>query len=231
MSAQPAWEILADVGQIARRAVELISAAARCAVERRGAFRIVLAGGSTPQHCYRLLADTAQEWPAWQVFFGDERCLPETDPARNLHMARAQLLAHVPISATRIHCPAVELGCTAAAAAYAALIRPQLPFDLVLLGVGEDGHTASLFPGRPHALDALCEAVLDAPKSPPRRVSMGIAALRQTREVLVLASGAAKAPALARWLAQEPELPIFTVTRGLAGHVLVDREAAGGEPV
>lgn len=100
MSAQPAWEILADVGQIARRAVELISAAARRAVEQRGAFRIVLAGGSTPQHCYRLLADTAQEWPAWQVFFGDERCLPETDPARNLHMARAQLLAHVPISAT-----------------------------------------------------------------------------------------------------------------------------------
>lgn len=231
MSGQPAWETLEDTEQLARRAVELIGAAARRAIEHHDVFRIVLAGGSAPQRCYRLLAGTAQDWPAWQVFFGDERCLPESDPQRNLHMARAQLLSHVPIPATGIHGPPVELGCVVAAAAYAELIRPLLPFDLVLLGMGEDGHTASLFPGRPHAADALCEAVVDAPKPPPQRVSMGIGALRQTREVLVLASGAAKHPALLRWRAQEPELPIFTVTRGLAGHVLVDREAASGKPI
>ena len=225
MNGEPAWEILDDTEQLARRAVELVSAAARRAVERHGVFRIVLSGGSAPQRCYRLLADTTQDWPAWQVFFGDERCVPEHDPARNLRMARTQLLSHVPIPATRIHCPAVELGCTAAASAYAELIGPQLPFDLVLLGMGADGHTASLFPQRAHAADALCEAVLDAPKPPPARVSMGIAALRQTREVLVLASGAAKRPAVARWRAHEPELPIFAVTRGLFGHVLLDHAA------
>ncbi len=225
MSTQPIWETLDDAEQLARRAVELISAAARRAVERHGVFRIVLSGGSAPQRCYRLLADTAQHWPAWQVFFGDERCLAEHDPARNLYMARTQLLSHVPIPARHIYCPPVELGCVAAAAAYAELIRPLLPFDLVLLGMGEDGHTASLFPGRAHAADALCEAVLDAPKPPPARVSMGIGALRQTREVLVLASGAAKRPAVVRWRAEEAELPIFAVTRGLPGHVLLDRAA------
>lgn len=225
MSAQPVWETHDDSEQLAHRAVELISAAAQRAIECHGAFRIVLSGGSAPQRCYRLLAGTAQDWPVWQVFFGDERCLAERDPARNLYMARAQLLSHVPIPATHIHCPPVELGCAAAAAAYAELIRPLLPFDLVLLGMGEDGHTASLFPGRAHAADALCEAVLDAPKPPPARVSMGIAALRQTREVLVLASGATKRPAVARWRAEEPQLPVFVVTQGLSGHVLLDRAA------
>ena len=225
MSTQPIWETLDDTDKLAHRAVELISAAARRAIERHGIFRIVLSGGSAPQRCYRLLADTTQHWPAWQVFFGDERCLAEQDPARNLNMARSQLLSRVPIPASHIHCPAVELGCAVAAAAYAELIRPQLPFDLVLLGMGDDGHTASLFTGRTHAADALCEAVLDAPKPPPARVSMGIAALRQTHEVLVLASGAAKRPAVARWRAEEAALPVFAVTRGLSGHVLLDRAA------
>lgn len=226
MTAGPAWEVHETPAALAQRAVELISAAAQRAIAARGVFRIVLAGGSAPQASYALLADSAQQWLAWRVFLGDERCLSADDPQRNLQMLQEKLLSRVAIPAAHIYCPAVETGCSAAAVSYAQLIAPHLPFDLVMLGVGEDGHTASLFPGRAHDPDALCEAVTDAPKPPPERVSMGLGALRHTRAVLVLTSDSGKRDALARWRAGDTRLPITRACAGLPGHVLIDRAAA-----
>jgi len=184
-------------------ALAFVARAEREAVAARGEFHIVLAGGGTPRTVYEALARETHEWTRWQVWFGDERCLPPDDPQRNSAMARAALLDHV--SVTAVHAIPAELGAPAAARAYAEALAGVPAFDLVLLGLGEDGHTASLFPGYGAGLgeaDAL--AVFDAPKPPPERVSLSARRLSRARQVLFLVSGAGKRDALARWRAGEP---------------------------
>jgi len=218
------WQICADGGEVARQAAELIRRAAAAAIAARGRFRLVLAGGRTPREVYALLLAGQHDWGHWELYLGDERCLAPSHAERNSVLAAA-LLARVPAGAA--HVMPAELGPEAAAEAYAPLVATGVPFDLVLLGVGEDGHTASLFPGQVLDTAAWTVAVHDAPKPPPARVSLGPRALRDTREVLVLAVGPDKAGAVARWRAGI-DLPIARVTAGLAGHVLLDAAAAGG---
>ncbi len=168
----------------------------------------MLAGGETPRGVYGRLRTATATWSDWHIHFGDERCLPREDAGRNSRMAGLAWLDHVPIPAAQVHAIPAELGAERAAAiATAADLRGVGDFDLVLLGLGEDGHTASLFPGHdwgdaPGAPDAL--AVLDAPKPPPERVSLSAARLSRAREVLFLVAGEAKRAALARWRAGEP---------------------------
>ena len=218
------WQICADGADVARRAAELISRAAAAAIAARGRFRLVLAGGRTPREVYALLLAGEHDWARWELYLGDERCLAPSHAERNSVLAAA-LLARVPAGAA--HVMPAELGPVAAAQAYAPIVAGAVPFDLVLLGVGEDGHTASLFPEQPQDAAAWTVAVHDAPKPPPARVSLGLRALRATREVLVLAVGPDKANAVARWRAGA-DLPIASVTAGLAGNVLLDAAAAGG---
>lgn len=206
--------VLADAQAVAERACALISTSAAQAISARGVFRIVLAGGTTPQQAYALLAKTPQDWARWQVFWGDERCVPVTDPQRNSQWrwAGAQ---HFPIPA--------ELGAQTAAEAYAQTIAKYLPFDLVLLGMGEDGHTASLFPGADLAQSATTVAVYHAPKPPSERVSLTIEALQACRQQLVLVTGASKAQAVKAWRAGAA-LPIAAAVRADAW-VLLDQAA------
>ena len=220
------WQRLADADQIASRASAMILQAAQAAIAAHGQFRIVLAGGSTPAQVYQQLATAETDWPRWQVYFGDERCLPADNEARNSLMATRTWLSHVDIPKDNIHMMPAELGATAAAHEYAAIIEPALPFDLVLLGMGEDGHTASLFPGHQHPQDEAVHAVFDAPKPPPERVSLSRASLSNSQQVLVLISGTAKHDALARWRAGYP-LPIATITALQRLVVLYDDAAAG----
>lgn len=203
--------ILENREALAAEACRLIGAAAHDAIGRRQRFRLVLAGGSTPERAYELLAATQQAWQAWEIFWGDERCLPADDPARNSSMAIHAWLRQVPIPREQIHPIAGERGAAEAAAEYAEVIRRRLPFDLVLLGLGEDGHTASLFPGCAPGM-TLVIAVDDAPKPPRRRVSLGYAALRACRNQLVLVSGLEKADALAAWRRGD-DLPIARTVR------------------
>jgi 6-phosphogluconolactonase len=121
---------------------------ANAAIAKRGRFRLVLAGGTTPTAAYRLLRDRDADWAAWHLYHGDERCLAVGDPERNSLVADEAWLHHVPVPRTQVHPIPAELGAEPAAEAYAAVVAEALPFDLVLLGIGEDGHTASLFPGR-----------------------------------------------------------------------------------
>ena len=113
----------------------------------RGRFTIVLAGGNTPRGAYELLRAAPADWSDWQVYFGDERCTAADDAERNSRMAELAWLDHVAIPAGRIHEMPAELGPVEAAARYEEALVGVGRFDLVLLGIGEDGHTGSLFPG------------------------------------------------------------------------------------
>lgn len=153
---------------------------------------------------YERLRDSRADWAAWHLYFGDERCVPRDDPARNSRMAGEAWLDHVAIPAPQRHPIPAELGAHAAARAYCASLQSVAAFDVVLLGLGEDGHTASLFPGRdwgeaPGSPAAL--AIFDAPKPPPERVSLSASRLSDARAVLFMVSGESKREALAQWRA------------------------------
>lgn len=184
-----------------------VQAAAELAIRGRGAFHLVLSGGNTPRRIHAALRAGRTDWSRWHIWFGDERCLPPDDAERNSRMADETLLDHVAIPRAQIHPIRAELGATVAAADYVRQLAGVGEFDLVLLGLGEDGHTASLFPGRDwgvaqDAADAL--AVFDSPKPPPQRVSLSARRLARARQVIFMVSGAGKQQALAEWRAGEP---------------------------
>ncbi len=193
------WRVLADAEAVAAEAVQRILHSAQEAIADRGVFSLVLAGGSTPARAYQLLATQDQDWSAWQFYFGDERCLSADDPERNSVMAAANLFRYISVRQEQIHVIPAELGADAAVLAYEQEIAPVQPFDLVLLGLGEDGHTASLFPGQEHPQDRLVVAVHDAPKPPPDRVSLNYGTLAAARTRLFLVSGKGKADAVRKW--------------------------------
>ncbi len=204
----------------ARRVAELCCDA----VDKHGVCHLVLAGGSTPKHCYELLREMNLPWQSVHIWFGDERCLPIGDSERNDTMANAALLAHVAVPPEQIHRMPAELGPELAAEAYAKLLAAAPVMDIVLLGMGEDGHTASLFPDNPALQDhRLAVPVYDSPKPPPERVSMGYAALNAARHRILMVTGKGKAEALARIRAGE-RLPIAAIADG---EWLIDRDAMG----
>jgi 6-phosphogluconolactonase len=186
-----------------------------------GARTLVLAGGSTPQRCYELLVQADVQWGRVTILFGDERCVPPDHPDSNYRMARIALLDHA--SPATVHRMPAELGPDEAAGLYDHIVALHSPLDIVVLGVGEDGHTASLFPGHP-ALDAKGWAVgvRNSPKPPPDRVSLTLPALRAARRVIVLATGAGKADAVAQ--ARRAEVPSGMIA---GARWLIDRAAAG----
>ena len=219
------WHEVVDTEMLQRAALQRILDAAARAIRERGRFQIVLAGGETPRGVYRALRSATTNWSQWEIGYGDERCLPPAHPERNSRMAALAWLDHVPVPAARVHPIPAELGAKRAAAVYAAELRDFGDFDLVLLGLGEDGHTASLFPGHewgepPDAPDTL--AVFDAPKPPPERVSLSAARLSRAREVLFLVEGTPKRDAIARWRAGE-RLPASAIVPEDGVDVLVTR--------
>jgi len=220
------WHSFPDPQALARAAAEAVLEAAGEAIAARGEFRLVLAGGRTPEVAYRMLAEAEADWSRWYIYFGDERCLPAQDPARNSQMAHTVWLDRVAVPAENVFPIQAELGPEVAAARYAELVRDALPFDLVLLGMGEDGHTASLFPGQVHPQGELVHPVYQAPKPPSERVSLSAAALGSSRRVLILVSGAGKRKALQRWRSGEA-LPVAGIHGPGGVDVLVDREAEG----
>lgn len=198
------WHTLADTGTLERTASTQILLAAQQAIARAGAFHLVLAGGSTPRRIYQALGNSTADWPHWHIWFGDERCLPPGDPQRNSRLAAETWLDQVPIPATQIHPIAAELGAVNAANAYAQILAGLGDFDLVLLGLGEDGHTASLFPHHDWGTSATAPdamAVCEAPKPPAERVSLSARRLAATRQLIFLVSGTGKRAAVADWQA------------------------------
>ncbi len=198
------WQVYPDAAALAADATARLLAAARGAIAARAVFHLVLSGGRTPLDVYARLATADAAWPQWRIYFGDERCLPAGDAGRNDRAARRAWLDRVPIPAANIHPIPAELGPERAAAAYAGTLHAVSMFDLVLLGLGEDGHTASLFPGRAWGEadnDHEVLAVRAAPKPPPERVTLSAARLSRSRQVLFLVTGADKRAAVAAWKA------------------------------
>jgi len=193
------WHVFATSEQLAAAVVEAIRAQSALAIRERQAFHVVLAGGTTPREIYRRLAQLPLDWDRWHVYFGDERCLPDGAPDRNDTMAFDAWLGHVPIPRAQIRTMPSDSE-AGALESYARELGAAGTFDLVLLGLGEDGHTASLFPGAEVAEPAQggdVLAVLDAPKAPARRISMSANRLSRARGVFFLVSGAGKRGALA----------------------------------
>ncbi|HDP89921.1 MAG TPA: 6-phosphogluconolactonase [Thioalkalivibrio sp.] len=236
-------DIYPDPEALSRAAAIHVLESARAAIAARGVFHVALAGGSTPRRLYELLAAAAPgqtDWSRWQVWFGDERCVPRDHADSNYRMARQALLDHVVIPADHIH-PMVRDPAhpEADAAAYAEALAAGLPqgdhapvFDLVLLGMGDDGHTASLFPGTAilDVHDRHVAAVHVAAKD-SWRISLTYPVLGQARELLFLVAGASKAPVIAQVLGQPDAAPRYPVERIAAigtVHWLLDSAAAGG---
>jgi len=198
----PEWRVFADADALVSALADALCADAEAAIAARGVFHLVLAGGSTPHELYRALAERNAGDARWHVWYGDERCLPADHPERNSVMIEAAWLAASGIPPENRRPIPAEHGADEAVALYAGWLKGVADFDIVLLGMGEDGHTASLFPehdwgAAPDSPDAL--TVLDAPKPPPERVSLSAARLNRSAKVWFVITGAGKREALVRW--------------------------------
>ena len=234
----PELRVFESAQELAAGAALEVVACLRAALDERGRATLVLAGGSTPRALYqRVAAEPLRSELAWErveLFFGDERCVPPDDAHSNYRMARESLLEPLGIAPERVHRMRGELGPVEGARAYAEELRqafaPDPPrFDLVLLGMGADGHTASLFPGDAAVRSDLLAAPARAPAPPTHRITLTLPVLNAARIVLFLVSGSDKSTALARVLdlaAKEP--PPASLVRPSHGRLLwhVDRAAA-----
>jgi len=211
-SGRPDVRRYATYDELSRAAADDVCAVAEAAVTQRGVCHVALAGGHTPVGLYQALSATPHRdrvpWARVHLFFGDERAVFPTDAASNYRMAEECLLRRVPIPADQVHRIEAEApDRDAAAARYAAIVSARVPpaatsgppaFDLFLLGLGSDGHTASLFPGSP----ALAETARwfvpsTSPATPHARVTATLPLINAARTVMFLVSGAGKAAALA----------------------------------
>lgn len=214
-----------DLDELSASVAQRVAELAAQAIAARGVFHVALAGGETPRRCYEKLRRLPVDWMHVQVYFGDERCLPAGDARRNDCMAREALLKHVAIPPDNIHAIPAELGAREAAIRYAAMLENAAPLDLALLGIGEDGHTASLFPGNPATSSTeTAVPVFNAPKPPAERVSLGMGALNAARQRIFLAAGAGKRGALEQILLGKP-LPAANIA---AAEWHLDRAASPG---
>ena len=240
----PLW-IFKDSDELAAHAADQIVQIAQEAIRVRGRAMVALAGGSTPKKSYRLLAQPPRrgrmDWAHTYLFFGDERFVPPDDPSSNFAMVQEALLKPASVPAGRVFQVPTRLGSAAAAAqAYAATLRRAFAsddpprFDLILLGLGDDGHTASLFPGAA-SLRVTDRWVVASPPGtlppPVERITLTLPVLNAAREILFLVVGPNKAQALQEVLEGRPgraERPAAAV-HPVDGMVtwLVDEAAAG----
>jgi 6-phosphogluconolactonase len=193
------WKHFDSIKSLRHEVCTAIEQQAAAAISARGKFSMVLAGGNTPRAIYQLLRDVKADWANWHIYHGDERCLPIDHVERNSLMAQQAWLHEVAIPASQIHDIPAELGPVAGAKAYAATLENAGTFDLVLLGLGEDGHTASLFPDQLLDNSAAAVAVFNSPKPPAERVTMSQQRLSDTHAVLFLVTGAGKQEAVNNW--------------------------------
>jgi len=220
------WRVFADTTELKQAAYNAVLANANAAIAARGRFTIVLAGGSTPHGIYQMLRDASTNWSKWHVYFGDERCLPADHSDRNSRMAEESLLKHVPIPRSQIHPIPAELGPEPAAQNYHKILEDIGEFDLVLLGMGEDAHTASLFPGQAWESADFTSAipVRGAPKPPSDRVSLTASRLSEARQVIFFVTGAGKRDAVTLWRSGS-DIPVTAIRPMTGVEVYMDAAA------
>ncbi len=239
-----AIHIFNNAEAVSRAAAELVVLAANQAIEARGLFNIALSGGSTPKRLYQHLASDAYkrqiDWQKVHIYFGDERNVPPEHPESNYRMAREAFLDQLPIPEQQIHRMQGEReDLEKAAAEYAELLKalpthnglPQ--FDLILLGMGDDGHTASLFPGTV-ALNEKSKMVIaqTVPQLNTRRITLSYPLINNARQVMLLVAGESKASRLEEVLVSAPEgrYPVQGIKPKGILNWLLDRSAASKLP-
>jgi 6-phosphogluconolactonase len=223
-------EVFADADAVAKAAAKFIAAEARRAVAARGSFLIAVSGGKTPWQMLRDLAAEEVPWAGVQVFQVDERIAPAGDPDRNLTHLRESLLSHAPLRPEQIHAmPVEEKDLAAAAKNYSGTLQqiagspPVL--DLAHLGLGPDGHTASLVPNDSVLEVTDADVALTGIYQKRRRMTLTYPLLNRSRRILWLATGAEKIEMLARLQAGDVGIPAGRIRRDHA-LVLADRAAA-----
>jgi 6-phosphogluconolactonase len=223
-------EVFADAGAVARQGAAFVAAEARAAVAARGRFVVAFSGGTTPWQMLRALAEQEVPWQGMQIFQIDERVAPPGDPDRNLTHLRESLLSHAPLRPEQIHPMPVEEGDqNAAAAHYAETLRqfagtpPVL--DLAHLGLGPDGHTASLIPGDPVLNVTDADVAATGVYQGRRRLTMTYPLLNRSRRILWLVTGASKVDMLLRLRDGDPSIPAGRVSQD-QGVVLADAAAS-----
>ena len=247
-TAGPSIDVLPDAAALARAAAERFVVAAEYAITAHERFVVALSGGSTPRRMYELLAQepfaSRVNWPRVHVVWGDERCVPPTDPESNFRMAREALLDHVPLPEGNVHRIHGEDDPARAAASYEATLRdvlrtpagPPLPeagrnIDLALLGLGDNGHTASIFPGSAAADEHVRWVMAEYVHAVSMwRITLTAPVLNASAGILFLVSGGTKASMVDRILEgprQPRELPAQLIAPS-RGHTqwLVDRAAS-----
>ena len=235
-------DVFPDLNALSRAAAEEFARAASTAVERNGRFSVALSGGNTPKSLYRLLASDFRgqiPWDRVHLFWSDERYVQPGDASSNYSMVRDTLLDRAPVPKSNIHpIPTAPPDPNKAASLYEEILRAFFPtsppvFDLILLGLGADGHIASLFPGS-HALaeQAHWVVAIQADAQPRDRISLTLPVIDSAREVMILVSGKEKRDAVARVLGggapQANPLPAMLMKPRGTVHWLLDRAAAGG---
>jgi 6-phosphogluconolactonase len=197
------WTLFESIEGLRHGVCDAIVNSAKEAITKHDRFSIVLAGGNTPRAIYRLLrdlpVDSYVDWTKWHIYHGDERCLPVDHEDRNSLMAEQVWLHYVDIPASQIHNIPAELGPVAGAKAYAEALSGAPSFDMVLLGLGEDGHTASLFPN--HVVNNSADAVpvFDSPKPPSERITISQSRLSDAHQVIFIVTGTGKQEAVDNW--------------------------------
>lgn len=235
------WQVFTSSEKLAEQLVDEILHLADEAIQQKGSFHFITAGGSTPNQCYALLSKCEADWKKWHIYMGDERVLPFSHSERNSQALLTHWLSNSDIPAKNIHFINTEAGAEKSAQQYACLFDRVAEFDLCLLGMGEDGHTASLFPGHNESESIqtiCCEATCDnafvsapiiiennSPKAPPQRVSLNYVAFSKCRLLIKLITGASKQEAVSKWLKNDP-LPISLVN-GKKTKVYLDQSALG----
>lgn len=237
-------KILADPAALAAEGARSFVKLAREAIDRRGRFSVALSGGSTPRAMHHLLAAPPLRdrvsWSKVHIFFGDERFVPPDHPESTLRMARETLLDHLPIPSSNVYpMPTVGLPAGDAAELYAATLveffAAEIPrFDLIFLGMGPDGHTASLFPGHPEVTSPsgrLVAVVTGSPKPPPTRLTLTYKSINAAANVIFLVAGAGKARAVGEIMdgSASPQQRPAAGVQPPAGNLLwlLDQAAAG----
>jgi 6-phosphogluconolactonase len=225
---------VSDAEAAAARAAEVVDGLIDEALQERGVAHIVLAGGTTPRRCHELLAERRSEWGGVHLWAGDERCVPPDDDEANWKMIVDSLISRISIDEAQLHRPPGELGPDAGADAYERELREVVAgedvpvLDVVMCGLGEDGHTLSLFPGHPEVEERsrLVVGVRDSPKPPPERLTFTLPLVHAARRTILLTAGSSKAEALGKVLeGPDPSVP-SSLLRGGRLEVIADDAAA-----
>jgi 6-phosphogluconolactonase len=217
------WSVFEDIDKLSKQLASDILYIAKNSIKLNDSFKIVLAGGKSLVETYKILSNMDSDWGKWHVYIGDERCLPLEDEDRNDYVINKAWLNNSPVLKENIHFMSAELGAYDGALHYNKILECAGDFDVVLLSIGEDGHTASLFPG--HSYDDNKNVVIErnSPKYPKNRISMSYSRFNQSRNVFKIISGSSKCNIVKQWL-NNIQLPIRQIN-GDSEKVYISQDA------